>query len=41
MKLAAWIHDAIRFEQIRITNHAIEEAEDGRPLGSAVAGSRE
>jgi hypothetical protein len=28
----ARIHDAIRFERIRITNHAIEEAEDDRLL---------
>jgi hypothetical protein len=28
----AWIHDAIRFDRIRITNHAVEEAEDDRLL---------
>lgn len=28
----AWIHDAIRLDRIRITNHAVEEAEDDRLL---------
>lgn len=35
----ARIHDAIRFDRIRITNHAIEEAEDDRLLLNEILAS--